>query len=76
MGLNSADYKCHVNVINFLMLAVHLEDQENGRHSTEFGGPLGSRGHECTLGEEGAQAVEGEALHAECSSQGTEGDVP
>ena len=58
------------------MLAVHLEDQENGGHPTEFGGPLRLRGHECTLSEEGAQAIEREALHAEHSSQGTEADVP
>ena len=58
------------------MLAVCLEDQENGSHPTEFGGPLRSRGHECALGKEGAQAIEGEALHVEHSSQGTEADVP
>ena len=39
-------------------------------------GPLGSRGHECALGKEGAQAIEGEVLHAEHPSQGTEVDVP
>ena len=42
----------------------------------EFRGPLGSRGHECALGVEGVQAIKGEALHAEHSSQGTEADVP
>ena len=75
-GLNSADHEPHVNISNFFMPAVHLEDQENGGRSTEFRGPLGSRGHERTLDEEGAQAVKGEVLHAEHPSQGTEADVP
>ena len=67
-GLNSADHESHVNVGNFFVLAVCLEDQENGGHPTELRGSCGSRGHECALGDESTQAVEGEALHAECSS--------
>ena len=58
------------------MLAICLEDQENGSCPAEFGGPLRLRGHERTLSDEGMQAIEGEALHAECSSQRTEADVP
>ena len=39
-------------------------------------GPLRLWGHEHALSEEGVQAVKGEALHAECTQQGTEMDVP
>ena len=76
VGLNSADHKPHINIGNFFMLAVCLENQENGSHPTELRGSLGSRRHERTLGEEGVQAIKGEALHVEHSSQGTEADVP
>ena len=76
VGVDSADHESHINVGNFLMPAVCLEHQENGGHPTYFRGPLRLRGHECTLGEEGAQTVEGEALHVECMYQGTEVDVP
>ena len=76
MGLNSVDHESHVNISNSFMQAVHLEYQENGCHSAEFGGPLRSRGYECTLSKESAQAIEGEVLHVEHLSQGTEADVP
>ena len=38
VGFNSADHESHVNIGNLFMLAVCLEDQENGSHPTEFGG--------------------------------------
>ena len=75
-GFNSADHESHINIGNFFVLAVHLEDQENSSHPAAFGGPLRLRGHEHALGKEGVQAIKGEALHAEHLSQGTEADVP
>ena len=39
-------------------------------------GMLECRGCECTLGEEGVQAIKRDALHAESTHYGTEMDVP
>ena len=66
--LNCADNESHVNVGNFFVLAVCLEDQENGGFPTELGGRHGLREHEHALSDEFSQAIKGEALHAERSS--------
>ena len=41
-----------------------------------LGGRVGLWGHECALGEEGAQAIKRDALHAESTQHGTEMGVP
>ena len=64
-GFDSADHELHVNIGNFFMLAVCLENQENGGHPAELGGSLRLKRHKCPLCEELPQAVEGEVLHAE-----------
>ena len=63
-GLNSADHKSHINISNFLVLAVCLNDQENGGCPAELGGSHRPKGHKHALGDESMQAIEGEALHA------------
>ena len=67
-GLDPADNKSHVDICDLLMLAVCLEDKEDGSSPTELRRTRGSREHECTLSDEFPQAVEGDALHAECLS--------
>ena len=74
--LNSVDHEPHVNIGNFFVLAVHLENQENGGHSAELEGSLKLRRYEHPICKELPQAIKGEALHAERSSQETKADVP
>ena len=59
------DNESHVNICDLFMLAVCLEDQENGSCPTELGGSLRLRGHEHALCNEFLQAIKGEVLHAE-----------
>ena len=70
------DNKSHVDICDLLMLAVCLEDQEDGSSPTELWRALLSGGHEHTLSDEFLQMVKGDVLHAECLSYGTEADVP
>ena len=76
MGLDPADNECHVDICDLLMLAVCLEDQEDGSSPADLRRALQLGGHECTLSDEFTQLVEGDVLHAECLSYGTEVDIP
>ena len=58
------------------MLAVCLEDQEDGSSPAELRGPSNGGGHECALGNEFLQALKRDALHAEGLSYGTKANVP
>ena len=76
VGLDPVDNESHVDICDLLMLAVCLEDQEDGSSPTELRSALQSGGHECALSDEFPQAAKGDALHVECLSYGTEADVP
>ena len=62
------DNESHIDICDFFMLAVCLEDQENDSSPTELRGSLRSGRHERALHDEFPQPVEGEALHADHSS--------
>ena len=70
------DHEPHIDICDPLMLAIRLEDQENGSSPTELGRALQCGGHECALGDESLQMVKRDALHAEGSSHGTKANVP
>ena len=70
------DNEPHIDICDPLMLAVCLEDQEDGSSPTELGGALQWGGHECALGDEFPQMVKRDALHAEGLSYGTKANVP
>ena len=58
------------------MLAICLEDQENGSSLTELGRALWHEGHEHALSDESPQMVKTDVLHAEGLPYGTEVNVP
>ena len=67
------DHKSHTDICDPLMLAVHLEDQENGGSPQRA---LRCGGHECALGNESPQMVKRDVLHVEGSSHGTKANIP
>ena len=76
MGLNPVDHEPHIDICDPLMLAIHLEDQENGGSPAELGRALRCGGHECTLGDESPQTVKRDVLHAEGLPHGTNVNIP
>ena len=71
------DNESHIDICDLIMLAVCLEDQEDGSSLAELWRALQlGGGHEHALSDEFLQTVEGDALHVECSSCGTEVDSP
>ena len=75
VGLNPVDNKSHVDIGDLLMLAVCLEDQEDGSGPAYFRRALQLGGPECAFGDEFLQTVKRDALHVECSSYRTEADI-
>ena len=75
MGLHLADHKSHIDVSDPLMLAICLEDQENGSSPAELGRALRCGGYECALGNESSQMVKRDALHVEGLPYGTEANI-
>ena len=67
-GLDPADNESHIDICDILMLAVCLEDQEDGSSPAELRRALGSGGYEQVLSNEFPQAVKGDALHVDCLS--------
>ena len=76
MGIDPADHEPHIDVCDPFVLAIHLEDQEDGSSPTELGRTLRQWGHERALGDEFLQMVKGDVLHAEGLSYGTKVNVP
>ena len=68
MGLDPANNEFHIDICDLFMLVVCLEDQESGSSPAVLRRSLQSGGHQCTLGDEFQQVVQGEVLHAECLS--------
>ena len=76
MGLDPADNESHIDICDLLMLAICLEDQQDGSGPAEFWSALQRVGHEHALSNEFLQMVKGDALHVECSYYGTKMNVP
>ena len=71
-----SDHKPHIDVCDPFVLAICLEDQEDGGSPAELRRTLQQREHEHTLGNEFPQMVKRGVLHAEGSSYGMKANIP
>ena len=75
-GIDPVDHEPHIDVCDPFMLAICLEDQEDGSSPAELRRALQQWGHECTLSDEFPQMLKRDALHAEGLPYGTKANVP
>ena len=59
------DHEPHIDVCDPFMLAICLQDQEDGGSPTELRRTLQQQGHGCALSDEFLQMIKRDALHVE-----------